>query len=210
MTSRIAIVGDVHGNVIALRSILSRVTDHADATVFVGDYVNRGPASAEVIETLIDASANGSVTCLAGNHDRALLEVLEGADLGQLLHMGGAPTILSYLDPVVGDVAPQFRAAVPEAHRRFLASLEERFIAGRLVVTHGPESSADPDRFHVYGHVVQRSLVPKLSGQSAAIDTGCGTLPGGRLTALFWPDLEVLQVDPLGAVMARPGAMGPR
>lgn len=201
MTSRIAIVGDVHGNVVALRSMLSKVVDNADEAVFVGDYVNRGPASAEVIDTLINASAKSSVTCLAGNHDQTLLRVLEGADLGQLLHMGGAPTVRSYVGPVVGDVAAQFRAAVPEVHRRFLASLEERFIAGRLIVTHGPDQSTDPEQFHVYGHVVQRSLVPRLSGHSAAIDTGCGTLPHGRLTALFWPDLEVLQVDPLGAII---------
>ena len=202
MTTRIAVVGDVHGNVIALRSILSKVTGQVDSTVFVGDYVNRGPASAEVIATLIDASANGSVTCLAGNHDRALLEVLEGADLGRILHMGGAPTILSYLGPVVGDVAAQFRAAVPQSHRRFLASLEEHFVAGRLLVTHEPDGSAAPESFHVYGHAVQRSLMPRLSARSAAIDTGCGTLRDGRLTALFWPDLGMLQVDPLGAVIA--------
>lgn len=184
--------------------MLPRLVDQSDATVLVGDYVNRGPAAADVLDALITACADHPLTCLAGNHDRALLEVLEGGELNRLLHMGGVPTVLSYVGAVQGDVASRLRAAVPQGHRDFLAALTDRFTCQGLLVTHEPRGTPS-EEFHVYGHVVQRSLVPLIRRRSAAIDTGCGTLPDGRLTALFWPDLTVLQVDSNGELVESPG-----
>lgn len=204
MTGRIAIVGDVHGNLAALVSMLSLLEGRVERVVFVGDYVNRGPSSADVIETLVIAAERMRLTCLAGNHDLALKEFLDGGDITRLLHMGGAPTVLSYVKEIdTDDVESKFRRSVPDRHVAFLVSLEDVYRAPGLIVSHAPNPSQRfaESPYHVFGHVIQRTLSPRVGMRTAAIDTGCGTLPDGRLTALFWPDRSILQLGPRGEVL---------
>lgn len=199
MNVRTAVIGDVHGNVQALRALLELVRRSADRIVLAGDYVNRGPSSADVLETLATWKDEPRLTCLAGNHDRSMLAYLDGDDRAGFLRMGGVSTILSYVGPVSGDVAEKFRRAVPASHVDLLRSFGETYESHGLVVSHGPlERIAAVPQYNVYGHIVQRSLVPDIREHAAAIDTGCGTLPAGRLSALFWPDMEVIQVGPTG------------
>ena len=79
---RTFIIGDTHGDITALRTLMSRLPqlDTRDTIVFLGDYVDRGPDSAGVIEAVrntIPASTLAKVVALRGNHEDAWLKVVD-------------------------------------------------------------------------------------------------------------------------------------
>src|ERR671914_421076 len=196
----IAIIGDVHGNVEALSGILRLVAGRFSHLVLVGDYVNRGPNSASVIQILIDRIKAGTpLTCVAGNHDLAFRRCLDEGKLIQFLRIGGAATIKSYVSTPDSDLLQQLQEAVPDEHKEFLRSLYPYFRYRKLLVTHSREDPGmTSNSFHVFGHIPQTDLRPKITANWAAIDTGCGTLRQGRLTCMLWPSLKVIQVDSSG------------
>jgi hypothetical protein len=202
MTEEVAVVGDIHGNSAALRGMLHLLTAWEGLLVFAGDYVNRGPDSAGVIQLLVDLSTDRSNTFfVAGNHDVALRDAIASGNLLSFLSMGGAATIKSYVEAPRGDVGEQLRHSVPPDHIEFLDKLLPSFTHDRLVVAH---RSNDPifdqtgDQYQVYGHVPTADGKPRIGAQSAAIDTGCGSWPDGRLTCFFWPARIAKQVDAQG------------
>lgn len=68
--SRIIAIGDIHGHSLALRSLLDAVQpSRADVIVTLGDYVNRGPGSREVIECLIELRDRCELIPILGNHE---------------------------------------------------------------------------------------------------------------------------------------------
>lgn len=194
MKAQLAAIGDVHGSIDQLREVVPRALSLADRLVFVGDYVNRGQQSAEVIDYLIDLRFSYPQTVfLDGHHDASFRECLEDGRLAQFLRMGGATTVRSYLqESVPSDVLGALRAAVPPSHRRFLGQLEGIFVdRSGVVITHQIDHpSVEEARFRIAGHTPLRSLVPRVEDSLALIDTGCGTLPDGRLTCLLWPSLD--------------------
>jgi serine/threonine protein phosphatase 1 len=198
------IIGDVHGDDRRLRILLEKVTHRAHHLVFVGDFVNRGDQSREVIDRLI-ALRNSGIRCtfLAGNHDLAFLRALHDDGFNAFLQMGGAATIRSYVATPTGDIAASFAGAVPPEHVAFFRALSPRFAVPGLVVTHSPQeltdvlAAGDPLTFGVCGHVPQGSRIPTIEANRAYIDTGCGTSTNGRLTCLLWPSRTWLQDEPL-------------
>ncbi|WP_081635634.1 metallophosphoesterase [Nocardia sp. BMG111209] len=203
MTERFAVIGDIHGNSAALRGVLRLLEDWSGTIVFTGDYVNRGPDSSGVIEMLISLSRNRpDAIFLAGNHDTVLRSAIQSGSISQLLNIGGAPTIKSYVKVPGADVAGQLQESVPFEHLAFLNSLRPWYVsADGLAVTHSPGDNL-PDqinvRYRIFGHVPNKNLLPRVEVDWAGIDTGCGTMESGRLTCLFWPSLKVTQVDGSG------------
>lgn len=199
MTGEVAVIGDIHGNSAALTGMLRLLNDWAGALVFTGDYVNRGPDAAGVIQLLVDLSVGRPDTFfIAGNHDVAFRDALASGRAFPLLSMGGATTIKSYVESPKGNVGEQLRDSVPRRHVQFFNGLVPWFMNDRLAVAHGPN---DPifdqaaDRYRVYGHVPTADRRPKIGERSAAIDTGCGSSADGRLTCFFWPARTAKQVD---------------
>jgi serine/threonine protein phosphatase 1 len=193
-----AFVGDIHGCVPELRSVIYAAAQHAEHFVFLGDYVDRGPSSRLVIDELLAFRERfpNQVTFLRGNHDAAFLDVLTADDgLDTFLKMGGAKTIRSYIDAPYNDALKRLRQAVPEAHRDFLSSLERSYNASDVVAVHDPDDAPADGRFVVAGHKTQSALEPHIGEAAAYIDTGCGTREGGRLTCLLWPSLEWWQSE---------------
>lgn len=192
MLDEIAFIGDVHGEARALEDVLSLAKQRVRRLVFLGDLVNRGPSSKRVLEILAELRADSSLetVLLAGNHDQALLDVLTGATReDEFLRMGGAATIRSYVDPPYRDVFGQLRAAVPASHKQLLESLTVEWRSGDVVARHrlnGPDKTPRGS-FVIAGHAVQRDRKPRIEPSSALIDTGCGTVRDGRLTAFYWP-----------------------
>ncbi|MFD3813235.1 metallophosphoesterase [Rhodococcus sp. NPDC058639] len=202
MNEKVAIIGDIHGNRAALTGILGLLDDWKWAIVFVGDYVDRGNDSAGVIDDLIDLSKSRDDThFIAGNHDLAMKEAISSGNLFPFLSIGGATTIKSYVSTPREKVIEQLRQAVPDSHLEFLRNLIPCFVTREISVAH---TSDDPifeqsgSRYRVYGHTPTDDRRPRITENFAAIDTGCGSLPDGRLTCFLWPERGTLQVDATG------------
>lgn len=206
---RLLVIGDIHGCAADLRCLLDDVAPEAgDRVVFLGDYIDRGPASAEVIdEVLAVRQACPDTICLRGNHEEMLLGYLglDGSRGSIFLRAGGAATVSSYgLDPA--KVTPEALAAeLPEAHLRFFRDeLLFSHLEGPFLFVHAgvrpriPISSQDREdllwireeflstdhgleEVVVFGHTPQRRV--QLSA-SRRIAMDSGAVYGGHLSCL--------------------------
>jgi len=149
-------VGDIHGHARLLDRLLTIIEADASAQappnrpllIFLGDYVDRGPGSAEVIDRLLGLKADGAfeVRLLKGNHEQALLRFLADPPSGEgWTRFGGLATLASYgvhLDgPALDDagwhhVRDRFAAALPQPHRRFYETLETLLTVGDYAFVH--------------------------------------------------------------------------
>ena len=203
MRGEIAVIGDVHGNLKALEEIVHAARKRTDVLTFVGDYINRGPHSAAVINFLIDlASSPGQAIFLRGNHEAAFLRYLQGGLVADFLRIGGAATLRSYASPHEVLTRTDFRNTVPTAHIQFLRDLRDNFLAGELLVTHSPKDPMPRELantthpiFRVAGHLPLPGRVPLIRDDMALIDTGCGTWDDGPLTCFFWPTADWIQTQ---------------
>ena len=147
-------IGDVHGCLDALLALEERI--EADAApqaalqpliLYLGDYVDRGPASAGVIEHLATSHTDGiERIALCGNHDDTFLNFLfEPERNRRWLDYGGDATLRSYgleladyLD--CGDglqaLAEDLRARVPAHHVAFLQALPIALLNGNRLFVH--------------------------------------------------------------------------
>ena len=93
-------VGDIHGRADLLARVLGEIlpqTPPETRLVFLGDYIDRGPQSAQVVEALIEFKARRPDTVfLLGNHEWMLLEALAGRLLDMFFLNGGEATLDSY------------------------------------------------------------------------------------------------------------------
>lgn len=113
MTGRTFAFGDIHGEMTLLRRVLDQLPplETSDTLVFLGDYLNRGPQSKEVIACLmgLPTTVPASVICLRGNHEDAWLRVCrEGWDEFVIPPAHGClATLRSFRDtPALGAAAP--------------------------------------------------------------------------------------------------------
>lgn len=103
-SGRTFVIGDIHGERALLDALLAALPFIApdDTLVFLGDYVDRGPDSRGVIETLrrLPEKIVGKVVLLRGNHEDALLRTVEDGDPSFLLPPGNGviPTFHSFTD----------------------------------------------------------------------------------------------------------------
>jgi len=148
---RVYAVGDVHGRLDLLDRLLDMVAaDAGDAAyelILLGDLVDRGPNSADVVERVrvMAAAAEPPVTVLAGNHEEIMLGAIAGeAEMIRLFcRAGGRETALSYgLGPAAYDgmgfdeLAAWLASNVPPAHRDFLTGLSDREVRGDYAFVH--------------------------------------------------------------------------
>ncbi|MCZ6448103.1 MAG: metallophosphoesterase, partial [Alphaproteobacteria bacterium] len=103
--SRVYAVGDIHGRADLLERLHDLIRadaapfhDHRKAIVYLGDYIDRGPSSREVLDTLVTSSLPGfEAVHLKGNHEDLLLRFLDDAQTGlNWTMMGGDATLMSY------------------------------------------------------------------------------------------------------------------
>ena len=138
-TPKIFAIGDIHGCHSKLTTLLARISydKDIDTLIFLGDYINRGPDSNRVLETLLEVKASCAHTVfLKGNHEQALLEYAATGDvdsLHALRMMGVEATVTSYRASVRG---LRDLSCFPQEHRDFLSSLGFFHIAGNYLFTH--------------------------------------------------------------------------
>ena len=195
-------IGDVHGCNTALVTLLERVRPTADdQLIFLGDYIDRGPASREVIETLLNLSKTCAPVYLRGNHEVMVLEARED-DLKSNLWQsyGGLEALYSYH----ANFRPDWSSAIPETHWEFFGRTRRFFETDTHIFVHAcldPDLDMDDqpdwllyweffDRVQphksgkqiICGHTPQRSGDIKDLGFAICIDTGA--VAGGWLTCL--------------------------
>jgi serine/threonine protein phosphatase 1 len=123
---RTYVIGDVHGERALLARILSELpfVGPGDALVFLGDYLDRGPDSRGVVELLrrLPEQTAGEVVCLRGNHEDALLKVIDAKDPSFLIPPGNGvlATFTSFTE----------RAPLPDLGALDRAGMDAFFDAG--------------------------------------------------------------------------------
>lgn len=150
---RAYVIGDIHGCLDLLNRLLDRIEEEINAApkmktsiIFLGDIVDRGPSSAEVVERLRTYSnPKASAHFIMGNHEEVMLRVIAGDTdvLGNWLRFGGRETLASYgvessslrkLDSE--ELSERLRSAIPESHRQFLAGFSDSISFGDYVFVH--------------------------------------------------------------------------
>ena len=145
--ARLYAIGDIHGRRPELEVLLGHLTQveklsNDDVVVFIGDYVDRGQESKEVVSLLVEFSKRHPQTIfLRGNHEDMLLGFLglEGHEGNVYLVNGGAVTLASYGVPNQGSAAELREAlqkAMPPEHLAFYRNLEGYVIAGDYIFAH--------------------------------------------------------------------------
>ncbi|CAD7287647.1 Bis(5'-nucleosyl)-tetraphosphatase PrpE [asymmetrical] [Campylobacter majalis] len=216
---QIFIIGDVHGCYKTLLALIKQLPQKFDSKIcFVGDLIDRGNSSADVIELI----KSQNYDCVMGNHEYRLLayesEFIHGGKVSDerwfYMH-GGEQTFKSYKDKSV-----DFR----RSHVKFLKNLPlflEYDLATndgkRLVVSHSAvgqmwwlrnsdanyadfrrhllcgrdDTHENKDIFNVFGHTP--TPTPIITRYYANIDTGCifNNSRGNTLTALSFPDFKI-------------------
>lgn len=205
---RVFIIGDVHGCLVMLQSMLEKINwrPERDRLVFIGDYIDRGGDSKGVIDLIIDlCRSTGRVHCLMGNHEGIFLDYLNGGDISPFLLNGGESTLNSYRKGRVLDSETQ----IPEDHICFLKSLDhyielkdyyvvhagfrpgvriEDQILQDLIWIRDPFIFSDYDfgKRVIFGHTPFSE--PLVMDNKIGLDTGA--VYGNKLTCLELPSLK--------------------
>ena len=212
-------IGDIHGRDDLLSEMAKRVDadmktrsfDRAE-TVFLGDYIDRGPGSKAVVERLASGDWPTSIIALAGNHEDFLLSFLNDAGfLTFWRSQGGLETVHSYGVDVgramagreFGEVQAAFIARFPKHHRDFLEALKVSTVIGDYFFCHAGVRPGVPldgqdreDLLNIrepflsshaeYGKLVVHGHTPagapEIRANRIGIDTGAYAT--GRLTCL--------------------------
>lgn len=220
--AKAVVAGDIHGQLEPLEALLRWVRSSNKPLVLLGDYVNRGLQSRMVLDALSHSPERetGRFVFLLGNHERALLRFLDGGPLEDFAAHGGLSTIRSYLgNDVPDDPVSAFRERFDPFHREFLESLPSFLETDDYLFSHTGFDPSDillrtdaavagngrsrifthtgpwPKRRTFFGHFVQTSGQPFIATHLVCLDTGCGTLNGGLLTAYDIGKDEILQFD---------------
>ena len=127
---RLLAVGDIHGCLASLEGLLERVApSETDRLIFLGDYIDRGPDSKGVIDTLLALAKRFPQTvCLKGNHEAMFLDFLAGRNQDLYLANGGTSTLESYREE--GGIR------VPGRHLDFFRSLPRYYATERFIFVH--------------------------------------------------------------------------
>jgi serine/threonine protein phosphatase 1 len=216
---RIYAIGDVHGRL----DLLDRVMSQIDANlakapvgkaieVYLGDYIDRGPASRQVIDRLIGRSRMRNTVYLKGNHETYVAEFIDNpAILSDWRQYGGLETLMSYgLQPAIkadaaeqAELAKAFKYMLPRSHREFLRALPLSVSCGDFFFVHAGVKPRVPlkeqreedllwirDDFLLFEDEFEKVVVhghtpvrePDIRANRINIDTGAYAT--GRLTCL--------------------------
>ncbi len=220
------IIGDLHGCADELEALLAKLgygpEGHPDGrlAVFVGDITDRGPRSLDCYEIVAGMVSKGRALCVAGNHDAKLVRFLEGRNV-TIQH--GLETTKAELDSKDEAYRSEMQRFLDSLISHYVldggrlvvahAGIKQEYQGRasnrvRQFCLYG-ETTGETDEYGlpvrqnwaadyrggaivVYGHTPV--VDPEWFNRTINIDTGC--VFGGRLTALRYPEMELLSVTP--------------
>lgn len=226
---RIYAIGDVHGRADLLDRLISRIDAHVAAhpierpiLLFVGDYVDRGSGSRQVLDLLTASAGAREMVFLRGNHEEFMVNFLtKPAMLRDWGKVGGFETLMSYgVTPVLNadagtqmELAKALAAALPPEHRQFLQSLLPSFSCGGYYFAHAGVRPGVPlaaqrtedllwirDEFLLHEEKFEKIIihghtpVPEIDVRPNRINIDTGAYITGRLSCLV---LEKDRFEPL-------------
>ncbi|MFI6786968.1 polynucleotide kinase-phosphatase [Nonomuraea sp. NPDC050383] len=224
LTGPFDIIGDVHGCRAELEELLARLgwqgVRHPEGrtAVFVGDLVDRGPDTPGVLRLVMDMVEAGTALCVAGNHEQKLVRALNGRNVRTTHGLQESLDQLAAEPPEFAERARAFMDGLISHYRldggRLVvahAGLKEAYhgrASGRVrsFALYG-ETTGETDEYGlpvrypwaddyrgramvVYGHTP--TVRPEWVNNTICLDTGC--VFGGELTALRYPERELVQV----------------
>ena len=211
-------IGDIHGCISALRSLMDYVAPQSDdIVVTLGDYVDRGPDSRAVLDFVIEFGSKQNLVALRGNHEIMMLDARDNKSWFEpWLRYGGNATLLSYASSATD--AGSFED-IPEAHIDFLENsllayyeCDSHFFVHANAVADVPlDQQGDPalywrkfrgqephcsNKVMVCGHSAQQTGLPHNLGHSVCIDTWA--FGGGWLSCLEVESGTIFQANEAG------------
>ena len=223
---RIYAIGDIHGRADLLDAVFERIDSDLAKTpnphsieVFLGDYIDRGPASREVLDRLVARKRTFRAVFIKGNHETYLTSFATNPPiLEDWQRLGGLETLMSYgIAPSINAnaaeqlrLAAAFDQALPESHREFLSDLKLSFTCGDFFFVHAGVRPGIPlkkqreedllwirqdflmsedDFSKIVVHGHTPVLEPEIRSNRINIDTGAYAT--GRLTCLKLEDSRI-------------------
>ena len=208
--TRLIAIGDIHGEIKKLDSLLDKLClEESDTVIFLGDYIDRGPNPKEVIEKLLQLSNQINCVFLKGNHEDMLLKLLETKkeeDIEHWLLSGGISTFDNY-----GGFPQIFHT-----HRDFFENLKPYYVTDKYFFSHAginpnkqiSEQNDDDlywirEEFIGFEHNLDKTVVfghtpftePYIEHNKIGIDTGCGKIDDGKLTAIICDTKTFIQSE---------------
>ena len=213
--NKIFAIGDVHGCLGKLQTLITNIDadPQKDTLIFIGDYIDRGISSREVIDYVIGLKKEyKKVVCLLGNHEHMFIHYLAGVDKDMYLENGGTATIHSY-GISLSDEPKKRKAKIPLEHRHFLESLLLHYETEDYIFVHAGmkpglplgeqtmhdllwvrnefiDAEDDFGKMVVFGHTPLS--YPLIMPNKIGIDTGA--VYGGKLTCVELPAVKIHQV----------------
>lgn len=221
-------VGDIHGQANLLESLLARIRADAESSthqrrvlLFIGDYVDRGPASRDVVERVAAGFPGFETVALKGNHEQMLLDFLSDPKVWDVYRrLGGSETLLSYgvdRSLIVGvstspaKVRDAFLGVLPQNHQDFLRSLALSYDCGDYHFVHAGVRPGVPlhlqsemDRLWIRdqflnagdvfgGRVIVHGHTPAVKPENLGFRIGIdtGAYMTGRLTAARFEGADI-------------------
>ena len=221
----LVVIGDIHGRLDLLDKLLAQIETDPDLgcgydLVVAGDMVDRGPESLGVIDRVMSLSQVRPipVITLMGNHERMMLDFIEGGDSGfTWLRVGGRETLASLGLPLADQALSEpdtLRAEIRDAlgpdRIAWLSALPLLYRTGNVICVHAaydaqqPEDRQDPktllwgsSEFYRRKHLEPPWIIhghvvtrpPAVVGVRIAVDSGAW-LGGGLTAAVVLPDTE--------------------
>jgi serine/threonine protein phosphatase 1 len=211
---RLFAIGDIHGCASKLMDVLHKVSINADrdTLVFIGDYIDRGPRSREVVDIILGIKRRvRDVVCLIGNHEHMLINYhLHGTGEEMFFQNGGDVTAHAY---GLKRTAQRVKMNIPEKHLAFYQSLLPYYETEHFIFVHAGlrpgiplsgqhmedviwirndfiKSTFDFGKKVVFGHTpIPKPLIEK---NKIGIDTGA--VYGGKLTCIELTEMKIEQV----------------
>ena len=209
--------GDIHGYYNEIKKLVDLVkpNDH-DTLIFLGDYIDRGKQSFEVIEYMLELKQQYNCIFLKGNHEEMFADYMSGINNQLYLHNGGDKTISSYayhgfdIDQYTHYTDRKF----PKAHMAFFINLKLYHKDNKYIYVHAGlfpngiplekqsqsmllwvrepfiSSKRDFGSKVVFGHSPFHK--PLNMENKIGIDTGIAY--GGKLTCVILPDEKFVSV----------------
>ena len=215
------VIGDLHGCYKTFLALLEKLPKGEDIYL-VGDLIDRGHRSREVIQYLID---HPEIKCVQGNHEGMLLNMVNGVKVDEFgcyidwgkawVQNGGSQTLKSYEGyEIKGNYGcNHINMELPEDHIEYIESLPLYIETEDVIISHTADIRCNWTRsfsvypydkkFHIFGHTIARNV--RQARNYACVDTGAFYTekagysikgkPYGRLTAIQYPSLKIFQQE---------------